>query len=101
MKYSKKKNEHTHRTLKSVIDPLKTIAVKTKDGKKSASKFFTIHKGYIRVGVSKNKDGEMIGFTAVKKKQIRSMGSICLFIAGGKDIDIKVEKANAELRDNL
>ena len=97
MRGMKKRNMYTRRTLKSVLD-IKQIKATT-DSKVNVSNPSTRNSGYIRVGVNINKAGKMTGFSVAKTKHNRSMGSICLFIAGGKEIDKKVEKANAELRN--
>lgn len=55
--------------------------------------------GYINVCVitQRNKVGEICALNMIKTKKKKS-SSIRLFIAGGKDIDDKVARANAALR---
>lgn len=56
----------------------------------------TILNGYIRVRALTDKDGNVCGFSKVKDNN-HSNNSVCLFIAGGVEIDQKVAKANAAL----
>lgn len=96
MKILKKKNVLTSRTLKSVIGTKQTKVLATNG--KDRSYLSTRNCGYIHVGVDINNKGEMTGLSVVKSKSVRGIGSIRLFIAGGKNIDEKVAGANAKLR---
>lgn len=53
--------------------------------------------GYIRVRALTDKDGNIYGLSRVERI-VPNLNSVCLFIAGGSEIDKKVAMANANLR---